>query len=295
VGQAWEQCVLPLRARALGAQLIVSAANLAPLAWPGNVLVLHDAAAWREPDAYSSAYGRWHRTAELTAARRARALITVSEFSRRELGTLPGLDPAAIHVIPGGVDGRFSPVPRADDDAVRAQLGLTTPYVLTVATADARKNLGALTPVAAALHHAGSELAWVGDSRDYFADAGATPGLRGLGYVADAWLPAVYRGAQAFVLPSRYEGFGLTCVEAMASGTPVVAADRAALPETCGGAALLADPDDARALITAVLAAATGDPARRETLRAAGLRRAADFTWEATADRVDALLRRTAL
>ena len=91
------------------------------------------------------------------------------------------------------------------------------------------------------------------------------------------------------MLPSRYEGFGLTCLEAMACGTPVVAADRAALPEMCGDAALLVDPDDGEALAAAVLGAAT-DAAVRADLRERGLARAAQFSWERTAARVDGLL-----
>jgi glycosyltransferase involved in cell wall biosynthesis len=133
------------------------------------------------------------------------------------------------------------------------------------------------------------ELVWAGDRRPYFAAAAQAAGVRSLGYVDDADLPGLYAGARAFVLPSRYEGFGLTCLEAMACGTPVVAADRAALPETCGDAALLVDPDDGEALTRAVLIAA-GDAAAREALRAAGLRRAGLFSWDRTAARVDALL-----
>ena len=291
MGQAWEQVVLPARAARLGAALVFSPANLAPLAWPRNVLVMHDAAVLREPEAYSRAYRAWHATAGLASARRALGVVTVSEFSRRELVSLAGLDPERLTVIPGGVDARFTAAAAAEP--VAARLGLTRPYVLTIATDDRRKNLEKLGPVARALTQAGIELVWAGDRRPYFAAAAAAAAVRSLGYVRDADLPGLYAGARAFVLPSRYEGFGLTCLEAMACGTPVVAADRAALPQTCGDAAILIDPDDPDALAGAVLRAAT-EPALREGLRARGLSRAAQFTWERTAASVDALLMRLA-
>jgi glycosyltransferase involved in cell wall biosynthesis len=285
--QAWEQVVLPARAARLRAALVFSPANLAPLAWPRNVLVLHDAAVLREPAAYSRAYRAWHATAGLAAARRAVGVITVSEFSRRELIDLAGLEPSRLTVVPGGVDPRFTP--EADAEAASAHLRLTRPYVLTVATGDRRKNLTQLAPVARGLADHGIELVWAGDRRPYFAAAAAGTGVRSVGYVDEAHLPGLYAGARAFVLPSRYEGFGLTCLEAMASGTPVVAADRAALPETCGDAGLLVDPDQPEALTAAVMRAAT-ETALREDLRRRGLRRAAQFSWDQTAASVDALL-----
>ncbi|MGO9957480.1 MAG: glycosyltransferase family 4 protein [Solirubrobacteraceae bacterium] len=288
--QAWEQVALPARAARLRAALVFSPANLAPLCWPRNVVVLHDAAVLREPDAYSSAYRAWHRHVGLACARRALAVVTVSEFSRRELVELAGLDPARLMVIGGGVDGRFGPDgDPARDAASRRALGLSSPYVLTIATADQRKNLGALQRSAAQLAQLGIELVWAGDSRPYFARDRHVTGVRSLGYIADVDLPAVYRGARAFVLPSRYEGFGLTCVEAMASGIPVVAADRAALPETCGDAALLVDPGDGDAFAAAVVAAATEDDLRGR-LRAAGLKRARALSWDGVAARTHELL-----
>jgi glycosyltransferase involved in cell wall biosynthesis len=111
--------------------------------------------------------------------------------------------------------------------------------------------------------------------------------VRRLGYVQEADLPALYAHAEALVMPSLYEGFGLPCVEAMASGTPVVAADRAALPEACGGAALLVDPDDPDAFAAALLEAV--GPAR-ERLVAAGRERAAGLSWERSAELVDAAI-----
>lgn len=302
LAQTWEQTALPAAAARRRAALIFSPANLAPLAWPRNVLVMHDAAVLREPDAYSPAYRAWHRRFGLACARRAVGVVTVSEFSRAELIELAGLDPERLTVIAGGVGAAFRPraadpatadAAEAADGAVARRWGLERPYVLTIATTDARKNLTALERSARELAALGIDLAWAGDARPYFSRAPPPAGLRRLGYVPDADLPALYRGALAFVLPSRYEGFGLTCVEAMACGTPVVAADRGALPETCDGAALLVDPDDHAALAAAVVAAAT-DESLRDRLRAGGLRRAAALTWDATAARTHGLLTRLA-
>lgn len=293
-GQVWEQVALPAIAARRRAALVFSPANLAPLAWPRNVVVVHDAAVLREPWAYSRAYRAWHRHAGLACARRALAVITVSEFSRRELIELAGLDPARLAVVPGGVGEAFRPAAdEARDAETAARLRLTRPYVLTVATADQRKNLRALQRSADRLARLGVELVWAGDSRPHFTHSVRAGGLRALGYVPEADLPALYRGALAFALPSRYEGFGLTCLEAMACGVPVVAADRAALPETTGGAALLADPDDEDGFADAVVAAAT-DRDLRERLQALGLRRAGKLSWDHTAAMADTVLSRLA-
>ena len=274
-GHAWEQGWLPIAAR--GCELIYSPANLAPLASRRNAVVIHDLAAIRNPDWFGRGYAAWQRALLPRLARRAAVLLTVSEFSKRELVEVLGADPERVHVAPGGVDERFSP------DARRA---VERPYVLTVATRSARKNLAALDRTAAALAERGIDLVAAGSDRAYMrADAG---GPRPLGYVPDADLPALYAGASAFVLPSLYEGLGLPCLEAMASGTPVVASNRAALPETCGDAALLVDPDDRDAITEAVMAAIGEE---RDRLVAAGLERAGRFTWDETARRTDAALR----
>jgi glycosyltransferase involved in cell wall biosynthesis len=278
-GHAWEQAVLPLRARR--AALLVNPANLAPVAFPRNVVVIHDAAALREPSWYSRAYAAWQRRVLPAIGRRARLVVTDSAFSRGELRELLGVDAA---VVPGGVDGRFTPA--ADPLPARAALGLERPYVVTVASRTARKNLGALEVAARRLAAEGVELVAAGGGRPQFRDD-PSPSVRALGHVPDDHLPGLYAGAEAFVLPSLYEGFGLTCLEAMACGTPVVAARAGALPETCGGAALYADPHDPDDLARAVLAARDD-----QRLRAAGPSRAAQFTWQRTARELDALITR---
>jgi len=274
-GHAWEQGVLPVRSR--GAKALLNPANLAPLAFPRNVIVIHDAAALRNPAWYSGAYAAWQARVLPAVARRALHVVTVSEFSRREIVELLHVAPDRVAVIPGGVDPRFHPGART---APRER-----PYVLCVASATARKNLAALEPAAEALARDGVELVVAGGGRPQFAAEQGLEGLTLLGHVDDADLPGLYAQAKAFVLPSLHEGFGLTAVEAMASGTPVVTTTAGALPDTTGGAALLVEPDPEA--LREGLAAALADP---EPWRAAGLARAKHFSWDRTVRELDTLL-----
>jgi glycosyltransferase involved in cell wall biosynthesis len=285
-GHAWEQAALPWRAARLRAAALLCPANLAPAAAQNVVLVLHDAAALRHPGWYSRAFAAWQRAILPVLARRARRVITVSEFSRGEITELLGVLPDRVTVVPGGVDPRFSPA--ADAAAARAALGLPERYVLCVASHTARKNLGALVPAARALGPEGIEVVVAGGHRPQFAREAGLDGLWLLGHVDDSLLPGLYAGAEAFALPSRYEGFGLPVLEAMAAGTPVVASNTGALPEVCGSAARLVEPEGEA--VAAALGALLADARERDRLRAAGLERAGAFSWERTAREVDAVV-----
>jgi glycosyltransferase involved in cell wall biosynthesis len=282
-GHGWEQTVLPLRARRCA--LLYSPANLAPGISRRNVIVIHDVAALRQPDAYSRPYVEYQRRRLPSLARRARRVITVSEFSRAELVEVLGVAPEQVTVIPEGVDERFSP--DADPAPAALRYGLARPYVLAVGTASARKNLGVLDRAARALADRGIDVVVAGSDRSYLRNP-EVPLLR-LGYVSEEDLPGLYAGARALAMPSVYEGFGLPCLEAMACGVPIVAAKRGALPETCGGCALLVDPSDPDELADALVAVACEDGVRGRLI-AAGRRRAAAFPWTKTAATTDALI-----
>ena len=301
-GHAWEQVALPALAARAHAPLLLNPANLAPLAFPRNVVVIHDAAALREPGWYSRLYVAWQRALLPALARRAVHLVTVSQFSRHELIDLLDADPAKITVIPGGVDDRFRR--DADPEPARAALALHNPYVLTVASRTARKNLAALEETARRLAREGIDVVAAGGDRPQFREEGPRSGagssgaaaspsgagggpeaVRFLGHVPDEHLPGLYAGARAFVLPSLYEGFGLTALEAMASGVPVVVADRGGLPEVVGDVGTRVDPEDPAAIADAVERAVDADGS-------AGVERARSFSWDSTARQVDALVKR---
>ena len=282
-GQAWEQLVLPAAAR--GAELVLSPANVAPLAARGNVVIIHDTAPFRDPSWYGRAYGAWHRALLPRVARRARLVIAPSEHVRSELAELFRLPTERVVAIAPGVDPSFAAA--GDPAPLLRRLGLDRPYVLAVGTDSPRKNLGLLDAIAPMLEADGLGVVIAGSSRRYMPTTSGGAGGRRLGYVPDRDLPELYAGAAAFAMPSLYEGFGLPCVEAMAAGTPVVAADRGALPEACAGAALLADPADPDAFAAALLRAAGPE---RDRLVTAGRERAAGLTWQRTTEAVDRAL-----
>ncbi len=230
------------------------------------------------------------------SARRARRIVAVSDFTRDDLlHALPDLDPAKVVTIRSGVASVFHPDAGAAD-RVRSGHGLEHGYVLFIGALQPRKNLVRLLDAYAAVRADRPDappLVLVGDpKRDgeelagRIAALGLSAHVHRIGYVADAAaLRDLYATAGVFAFPSLYEGWGLPVVEAMASGTPVLAANATALPEAAGGAALLVDPHSTTSIADG-LGRLLDDAALRAELAAAGRERAAQLTWEDAAERL---------
>jgi glycosyltransferase involved in cell wall biosynthesis len=226
-------------------------------------------------------YFGWAMRRAVAAARR---VLCVSATTARDLRELLGVPPERIDVTPLGTDLR--PAPPAAVDVVRRRLGLDGPYLLGLGTVEPRKDLPTLVRafagVAAELPHrlvlAGLGGWGAGALAAEVAAGGVADRILLPGYVPEADKAALLTGADVFAYPSRYEGFGLPVLEAMACGTPVVTTTGGSLPEVAGDAALLVEPGDPDAL-AAALAKLAGDPSARQAAAARGLARAAAFTW----------------
>lgn len=277
-GHVWEQCELPLHARG---GFLVNLANVAPLLAGRQLVVLHDAGIFAHPEAYSRLYRRAHKTLEWALALRQTRFATVSRFSRDEIAKHLRISGDDIAVIPEGADHILRIAP---DPEVLHRHGLDRRrYVLAVGSLVAHKNLSALRDLAQRLVGSGFDLAIVGGvaTRVFGADGAQDlpQPAKYLGRVSDAALRALYESAACFVFPSRYEGFGIPPIEALACGCPMVAASASAVMEVCGEAARYADPDRPSQIADEVMAILTNQDLAN-ALRQRGQERVKMFTWD---------------
>lgn len=266
------------------------------------VLTMHDAVYFRFPQLYSRAIRTYYQAVMRAHGRSARAIVTDSEFSRRELVATAGVDDARLHVVPIGLRPDFRRPSRDAEAAVAVRLGLPTDYVLYSGGVEERKNLSRLLvayarwrtrhPAAPALVLTGRRERWAAFDSEI-----RTLGLAGAicfaGRVDDAEMPAVYGNARMVIYPSLYEGFGLPLVEAMRCGVPAAASNCASLPEIGGDAVHYFEPTSIDAIVEA-LDVVCRDEGLRQRLVEAGRARAECYTVERTAAGVAAAIERAA-
>jgi glycosyltransferase involved in cell wall biosynthesis len=278
-GHLWEQRDL---VRAAAGSRLLNLGNSGPVLHADKLVVIHDAAVFRTPENFGRRYRVAHRLMGSVLARTGR-LGTVSAFSRRELATVFGMAEEAIHVVRNGCD-HF--VGRSRDDAVLPALGVERGrYFLFVGNPAPNKNLALLLDAFARLDRPGAKLVVAGSlDRSVFGGAGA---MAAKGVVlaerrSDEEIAALYTHAAAHVFPSRYEGFGIPPLEALASGCPVIAADIPVVREVCGDAVTYVPVDDAETL-AAVMRRHWDEPQRSAAQQAAAAERVARFRWDDSA------------
>lgn len=295
----WNAIGSPCVDTALGGVDVYHATNffLPPVRRARRLLTIYDLTFLRHPEWCSpKIVGPFSRSIR-GHAHAADAILTCSEASRRDIIELLDCAPERIHVAYGAVDALFQP---GDPGAARAALaqrhGITGPFLLFVSTLEPRKNIDGLLAAFALLQRKiPHTLVLVGREgwnqkplSALLARHGVADRVRHLGYVQDRGdLPLLYAAADAFVLPSLYEGFGIPVLEAMACGCPVVTTRRASLPEAGGDAAIYVDPLEPEDIVRGITEAL----GRRPELRSLGLAQAARFTWPAAAAKVLALYR----
>jgi glycosyltransferase involved in cell wall biosynthesis len=278
-GHLWEQIDLPRAARG---GVLVNLGNTAPLlAGRGQVVVIHDAGVFDTPSSYSWKFRLWYKSLQRALAKAGAQIATVSEFSRQRIAACLGIDPARITVIYEGAD-HILRTPADPQTLTRHNL-CAGQFALVVGSRVAHKNLAGLTEVAQALQRRGMVIAVAGGgNKEVFQATGDALAARRLGRTTDAELRALYENAACLLFPSRYEGFGLPPVEAMACGCPVIASRGGAVEEVCGDSALYFDTEAPQSLTLAV-ERLLEEPGLAADLRARGLQRAGALSWVASA------------
>jgi glycosyltransferase involved in cell wall biosynthesis len=281
----------PLQQQLGGIKLYHATEHLLPRLSMPTVLTVHDLIFERFPQHHKLTNRAFLRVGMPLFARAATQIIAVSHHTAQDLTTIYHVPAAKITTIYEGVDANFQPAPPHQVAAIRAQYSPDRPYLLMVGTLEPRKNHLLALAALAQLKTQGypHRLIIAGGKGWLFEPISAAVVEMGLkddviftGYVPAADLPGLYSGAEALLLPSQYEGFGLPLLEAMACGTPVVCSHASSLPELAGDAALLIDPTDANAFAAAIRQL-IDQTELAQTLRQRGLVQARKFTWEATA------------
>lgn len=283
VGIPWEQITLPIRARG---HLVLSLCNVGPMLIRNALTMYHDAQVWSTPDSYTRPFRAWYWLHQSVAGRRHRRILTVSEYSRRQLAHYRIVSPNRVGVILNGVDHGSGIVASAD---MLNAFGLRTGrYVVALANVQVHKNIGMLLKAFSSPALEGIELVLFGsadrkafEQRGYF----VPQSVKFVGRIEDDVLRALYTHAACIAFPSTTEGFGLPPLEAMLLGCPAIVAPEGALPEVCGDAVCYADahrPD----LWEEAIVRMTTDSDYRNHFVSAGKTRAAQFTWRSAAMRM---------
>jgi glycosyltransferase involved in cell wall biosynthesis len=295
----WEQFVWPVAALRERINLLHGMAFVTPLFTPAPAVVtVYDLSFLHFPEQFPLLQRLYLTTQARRSCQKARRVVTISASSRDDVVRYFGVSPDKVDVVPPGIDEQFRPLDSSAVTAFRQEQGLPERFVLHVGTLQPRKNLPILMEAMARLGRPELTLVLVGGKGWYYEQIfdrvkalRLEEQVRFAGYVEDETLPLWYNAATMLVFPSVYEGFGMPVLQALACGTPVVAAGVSALPEAGGSAAVYFRPDDIDGLVRQMLAV-LDNPAQAATMRERGLVHASAFSWSAAGRAMSSVYRR---
>ena len=289
----WEQLFQPVMLRRVGLDLYHALAFVAPIAISCPfVITVYDLSSNRFPEAFRPLHRFYLRTFTAHSAKRAKAIITISESTRQDVIRFLDIPAEKVHTIYCGVDPSFQVYPQAEVEAFKARHRLPEKFILFLGTLEPRKNISGLIKAYAAWCQADLKAPKliIGGGKGWYyqhlftlvEQLNLTDRVIFPGYLAQEELPLWYNAATMFVYPSHFEGFGLPVLEAMACGTPVITSTASSLPEVAGQAGVLIEPTDVEGL-SAAMAGLFNDTARRQRLAQQGLTQSRTFNWRKTA------------
>lgn len=283
----WEQISLPRYLKKIGKPLLISFTGCGPLNYSNQIMTIHDVSHERYPQWFSKNYYHFYHFMMPRIGRKAHAVLTVSEFSKKEIVDTLGIDSAKIHVVHSNVPFHNKP---SREDILNYQPDTDREkYIIAVSSMDPRKNFVRLVKAFEKIEDKSVKLYIIGMSFKAF----NTPDQQKLisenvylpGYIADDTLQKMYQNAELSVYPSLYEGFGLPPLESMTYGCPVINSDIPALREVSEDAALYVDPFDVED-ITAKINQLLKDESLKQELRLKGLEQIKKYSWEKSAKQV---------
>jgi glycosyltransferase involved in cell wall biosynthesis len=274
----WSLLTLPLMSRRLGASAVHVQYSMSPLINRGGITTIHDVSFFIGPEWFPARDRAILRKSVPSAARRAAAVVTVSETSRREIEQFIPAARGKTTATPLGCPDWIQRVPRLEAARfVAEKFGLTEPFALSVSTRWPRKNMNLAVN---AMRDVPLDLVLTGKAG--WGDEAAHPRLRTVGYVDTQSLCHLYSAATMYLCPSLHEGFGIPVLEAFRCGAPVIASNLGAVPEVASDAAELLDPRDEPAW-TSAISRLSADASKLDELRERGFAREREFSWDKTA------------
>ncbi len=287
-GHMWEQIELPLYLRANKSPLLLNTGNSLPAAYKKSMVIVHDVSPVRNPGWFSKKYSAYHNFMLKKLVPNALKIVTVSEFSKREIIELLNIPENKIDVVYNSVSNEFK---QAAGEAVREK---REKYALAISPLNPRKNFKNMMLAFEKLGHRDLKLYITGSFNNIYADAEikrimGSDRIVFKGQLGDKELAHLYKNAEFLIYPSLYEGFGIPPLEAMACGCPVVASNIGSLTEVCSDAAYYVDPYDVNDIAAGMSEILSNTPLTRE-LAQKGKQRVEYFNWENSASRLNGII-----